>query len=133
MTRDHVVMQVPLTARSGPLVRVAAAQLAAQGGASYDQVEDVRIAIGETVRILSGIVLGQDSEAEGRAPMLDADFDMGVDGLAVTVGVEPTQAVSPPGEDATRILEATTAAYEIDMDGTTPHRVALRFDLAGQS
>lgn len=133
MTQDHVVMQVPLTARSGPLVRLAAAQLAAQGGASYEQVEDVRIAIGETVRILCGVALGQDSDGEGGAPMLDADFAVGVDALAVTLGVDPMQPVSPPGDDATRILETTTMEYEIDMEGPTPQWVALRFDLTGQA
>ena len=127
MTDDHIAMQVPATATSSPMIRLAAAQLAAQSGFDHDQVEDVRIAVSEAIRILIGIPAEDGGATDTDRPRLVVDFLVGGRSIAAAVRLEADVEAVGVDADSASILEATTATYAIDLSGRGAPGVTMHF------
>ncbi len=127
MTEDHIVIQVPATATSSPLIRLAATQLAAQCGFDHDQVEDVRIAVSESIRILIGAPADDGGGSGSDRPRLVADFLVGPRSIAAAVRLEAETPAAGVDDDSARILEATTTSYTIDLAGRGAPGVTMHF------
>lgn len=127
MTDDHIAMEVPATATSSPLIRLAAAQLAAQSGFDHDQVEDIRIAVSEAVRILIGAPAGLGGGADTDRPRLVVDFVVGEGSIAAVVRLDAEAVAVGVDDDSTRILEATTTGYAIDLAGRGAPGITMHF------
>lgn len=127
---DHIAMQVPATAASAPLIRLAAAQLTAQCGFDLDHVEDVRIAVAEAVRILVGAPGERDATADGARIL--ADFDVADHEIVATIGLQG--ALDAVGFDATstRILDATTASYGFVVVDTGEPAITMQFTMGNE-
>ncbi|HET8930349.1 MAG TPA: hypothetical protein VFN21_06805 [Acidimicrobiales bacterium] len=127
-------MQVPATASSSPLIRLAAAQVAAQCGLDYDRVEDVRMAVSESVRILIGAP-GDEVDGASDAPRLDAVLTVGDRSLTIVVGLDGNGDGNAPGpdDDSIRILEATTTSFSIDAADQWSPVVTVHFDTGNAS
>lgn len=97
------------------MARLAVTGLAARVGHSYDDIEDLRIAVGE----ICGILLdGSDSQVTFRCRI-------GVDALHVEAIRLPQGAVPEISELSRQILEAVVDTAEIDPEGARV-RVAKR-------
>jgi len=127
MTDDHIAMQVPATATSSPLIRLAAAQLAAQCGFDHDELEDVRVAVSEAIRILIGAPAGRGGDSDTDRPRLVADFLVGPRSIAAAVRLEGGAEAAGVDDDSTRILEATTSSFAIDLAGRGAPEVTMHF------
>ncbi len=134
MTNDTIDLSVPSGSGYPALIRSAAATLAAQHEFSYDEVEDVRIAIGEAVRLLTGsppegpeapaISPGDRVPSDGR---LDACFSMRGDVLRVEVHLSDKAAFSPVDPESGNILGATTDDFAIDVATPGNSTVTMTF------
>lgn len=133
MTDDRIAMQVPATASSSPLIRLAAAQVAAQSGLDYDRVEDVRIAVSEAIRILIGVPMDEEGGSDLDAGHLDADFTVGGGSLTIVVGIDGNENAPGPDDDSIRILEATTTSFGIDTTDRRSPEVTVHFDTGNAS
>lgn len=117
MADDSIAMRVPATATSSPLIRLAAAQLAAQRGFDLDRVEDVRMAVNESIRMLIGPSWGGASGPVAEPPHVEAVFTTGDTGLTVALGLIGDHHPATPDDDSVRILAATTSSYRVGPGG----------------
>ena len=95
MPEDHIRLSVPADTRYARLARLTAASLAGRDGFTYDEVEDVRIAVSEACALLlggpltaddglddlGGLASGGFDEAGRPSPLDDPTFDGGDDPL----------------------------------------------------
>lgn len=121
-------MRVPATASSSPLIRLAATQLAAQCGFDLDRIEDVRIAVHESVRILIGAPEHERSGPVRTAPTLETIFTVGPAALTVDIGLVGDRDSDGVDGDTVPILEATTSSFHLDTTGPAPRAVTVQFD-----
>ena len=110
-SRDTIRMTIPALLAYVRLPRVAIAGLAIRSGFSYDEVEDLRLAVGEVCQVLLD---GADREGT-----LTIDFTLARGSVRVQVAIDET----PPDHDslaerlAEQILAATVGKLEVDDDG----------------
>ncbi len=110
-SRDTIRMTIPALLAYVRLPRVAIAGLATRSGFSYDEVEDLRLAVGEVCQVLL--------DGADRDGTLTIDFTVARGTLGVEVAID-----APPGRHdglaerlAEQILDATVGKVEIDDDG----------------
>lgn len=102
MTGDRVVLTVPAKSEFAKVVRMTSAALASRMGMSFDDVEDVRMAVEEAfVYAVHGSVDGGD---------VSLVFGVASDSLEISVCVGA--GTEPPGEDAER--RASLATFILD-------------------
>ncbi|HEY1116810.1 MAG TPA: ATP-binding protein [Acidimicrobiales bacterium] len=110
-SRDRIRMTIPALLAYVRLPRVAIAGLATRSGFSYDEVEDLRLAVGEVCQVLLD---GGDREGT-----LTIDFSLARGTVRVQVAID----APPPGHDslverlAEQILAATVGKLEVHDDG----------------
>lgn len=108
---DTIRMTIPAVLAYVRLPRVAIAGLATRSGFSYDEVEDLRLAVGEVCQVLL--------DGADRGGTLTIEFAVARGELGVTVTVD-----APPGRHdgvvekmAEQILVATVGKVEVGDDG----------------
>ncbi|MEO7836062.1 MAG: hypothetical protein ABIS21_00290 [Acidimicrobiales bacterium] len=101
-TRDEVRLEVPATPEFLRLARVTASGLASRLGFSYDEVEDLRLAIDELCFILIG--------SRGREGSVELRYAMVPDALEVE-GVGSFTDVDSETDDADHSTELALAAF----------------------
>jgi serine/threonine-protein kinase RsbW len=110
-SRDRIRMTIPALLAYVRLPRVAIAGLATRSGFSYDEVEDLRLAVGEVCQVLLD---GGDREGT-----LTIDFSLARGTVRVEVAID----APPPDHDslverlAEQILAATVGKLEVHDDG----------------
>ncbi|MFP5578334.1 MAG: ATP-binding protein [Acidimicrobiia bacterium] len=110
-SRDRIRMTIPALLAYVRLPRVAIAGLATRSGFSYDEVEDLRLAVGEVCQVLLD---GGDREGT-----LTIDFTLARGTVRVQVAID----APPPDHDslverlAEQILAATVGKLEVHDDG----------------
>lgn len=107
---DEVVLTLPAAPEFVRLARLTCAGLATRIGMGYDEVEDLRIAVGEACSLLIG--------AGSRAGTLTLTFGLAPAALSVTIlgGFEdaPTTGDDDPGL-SDQILDAVVDEHEVDL------------------
>ncbi len=108
---DTIRMTIPALLAYVRLPRVAIAGLATRSGFSYDEVEDLRLAVGEVCQVLL--------DGADRDGTLTIDFAVERGSVRVQVAID-----APPGQHdglaerlAEQILAATVGDVEVDRDG----------------
>jgi serine/threonine-protein kinase RsbW len=110
-SRDRIRLTIPALLAYVRLPRVAIAGLATRSGFSYDEVEDLRLAVGEVCQVLLD---GGDREGT-----LTIDFSLARGTVRVQVAID----APPPDHDslverlAEQILAATVGKLEVHDDG----------------
>lgn len=111
MSSDHIRMTIPAVLAYVRLPRVAITGIATRSGFSYDEVEDLRLAVGEVCQVLLD---GADREGT-----LTIDFEVARGSMRVVVEAE-----GPPGRHdgvgermAEQILAATVGRVEVSDEG----------------
>lgn len=109
-TRDTIRMTIPALLPYVRLPRVAIAGLATRSGFSYDEVEDLRLAVGEVCQVLL--------DGADRTGNLTIDFTVTRGVMRVDVAITgPVGRLEGVGELAQQILAATVGPVEVDDDG----------------
>lgn len=112
---DEVKLAVPATPEFVRLARVTAAGLASRLGFTFDDVDDLRLAIDELCFALIG--------ARGRSGTMRLSYRMGPDGLEVLGAGQFTDdpGLTPGLSDlSSRILDALVDEHEISDNGGAP-------------
>lgn len=107
---DQIVLTLPAAPEFVRIARLTSAGLATRIGMGYDEVEDLRIAVGEACSLLIG--------AEGRSGTLTLTFSIeegavGVDITAALDGAPP--AADPDSELSDQILDAVVDEHRVDL------------------
>lgn len=109
---DEVIrLTVPAAASYSRVARLAIAGLASRIGFSYDEVEDLRIAVGE----VCGVLL------DGAGGRLTFDCRVGPDLLEVTATREPVGSAPAVNDLTEQILGAVVDEFDLD-----PERARIR-------
>jgi hypothetical protein len=103
---DEIRITMPAAARFARVARLALTGLASRNGFTYDEVEDVRIAVGELFSILA------DGAPPGARITLRCQMEDGF--LEVAAEALPSRSLVPVGELSRQILSAVTAGATID-------------------
>ncbi len=116
MTSDEVRLAVPALPEYVRLARLTAAGLASRLGFSYDDVEDLRIAVDELCYFLVG--------SEGRAGSINLRFSMDGDGLVIEGSGEVGPGNATFAELSEQILAAIVDEYTVARnEGTISFRM----------
>ena len=107
---DEIRLTVPALADYARVVRLAVSGLASRNGFAYDDVEDIRIAVGE----VCGLLVAPHSDARITVRVSTTDARITVD-----VTREPAGPRVEVGELSEQILEAV--ADEVEIDATAGH------------
>jgi serine/threonine-protein kinase RsbW len=110
-TPDTIRMTIPAGLAFVRLPRVAIAALATRSGFSYDEVEDLRLAVGEVCQVLL--------EGADRDGTLEIQFTVSRGSIRVEVAIDaPAGRLDVVGEKlAEQILAATVGRIEVADDG----------------
>ena len=108
-----VRLVVPAAPEYLRLVRLTAAGLASRLGFTFDEVEDLRIAVDELCFHLLGDV-DDDPAAEPRT--MDLTYSAGDDFITITGRTGPTGAAAAPSELSVQILDALVDEHEVSSD-----------------
>src|ERR1051325_8351220 len=110
--RDEVQLVVPAAPEYLRLARMTAAGLASRLGFTYDDVEDLRIAVDELCFVLVG--------TGGRAGALSLTHCVGGDALTIEgIGhFPPSEAVEAPSELSQQILAAVVDEHDVSLQET---------------
>jgi len=112
-------LDVPAQPKHIRLVRLLAAGLASQLDFSYDEVEDLRIAVDELCFLLVG--------PDGHAGRIEVAFTLGEDSVEVVGSADADGHDVSVGEFSQRILAAVTDRYELSRrDGGVTFRMIRR-------
>jgi serine/threonine-protein kinase RsbW len=109
---DEVVLTLPAAPEFVRLARLTCAGLATRIGMGYDEVEDLRIAVGEACSLLIG--------AGARKGTLTLTFGLDADAVGVTIagGFDgPGVAADDTGGLSDQILDAVVDEHEVDLAG----------------
>ena len=108
---DTIRMTIPALLAYVRLPRVAIAGLATRSGFSYDEVEDLRLAVGEVCQVLL--------DGADRDGTLTIDFVVARGSVDVQVAIDapPTHHDGLAERLAEQILAATVGDVEVDRDG----------------
>lgn len=120
-SRDTIRMTIPALLAYVRLPRVAIAGLATRSGFSYDEVEDLRLAVGEVCQVLL--------DGADRDGTLTIDFAVARGTVRVQVAIDAAPGVHEglPERLAEQILAATVGKVEVDDDG---RRIAFAMSAA---
>lgn len=102
---DEVRLSLPALARYARVASLAVTGLASRVGFSYDEVEDLRIAMGE----ISGLLL------DGHGGRVTYRFTIAPDTLGMEATVSPPGPPRPAPELSRRILDAVADRVELDL------------------
>src|SRR3982751_362808 len=108
-----VRLVVPAAPEYLRLVRLTAAGLASRLGVTFDEVEDLRIAVDELCFHLLGRADGVDGDAEGATRSMDLTYAAGDDYITITGRTGLTGAVPEPSELSEQILDALVDEHEV--------------------
>ena len=111
-TRDEVRLAVPATPEFLRLARVTATGLASRLGFTFDEVEDLRIAVDELCFHLLGEVEDAD-EAPDEARTMDLTYSAGPDSITITGRTGLTGAAPEPSELSEQILDALVDEHAV--------------------
>ncbi len=113
MIDDEIRLALPAAPDFARLARLTAAGLANRVDFTYDEVEDLRIAVGEACLVLIG--------PEGRSGTIDLVFRITTDGLEVeaTGRFEADGSVDHPSDLSVHILDAVVDEHEVLASGRT--------------
>jgi serine/threonine-protein kinase RsbW len=117
-----VRLVVPAAPEYLRLVRLTAAGLASRLGFTFDEVEDLRIAVDE----LCFHLLGDDDEAEAAADgrTMDLTYSAAADSITITGQTGASGAVPEPSELSVQILDALVDEHEVgNADGMVMFRL----------
>lgn len=120
MTQDEVRLAVPASPEFLRLVRVTGTGLASRMGFTFDEVEDLRLAIDELCFALIG--------TKGRDGILRLRYVVRPDGLEVRGTAELNDPPKPPtmSELSERILDSLVDEHEVVHDGPPGFRLLKR-------
>jgi len=120
-TGGDVRLVVPASPEYLRLVRLTAAGLASRLGFSFDEVEDLRIAVDE----LCFHLLGNDDEVPSADPRtMDLIYSAGGDSITITGRTGLSAAVPAPSELSEQILDALVDEHEVSgTDGMVTFRL----------
>jgi serine/threonine-protein kinase RsbW len=110
---DEVVLTLPAAPEFVRLARLTCAGLATRIGMGYDEVEDLRIAVGEACSLLIG--------AGGRAGTLTLSFAILPDTVAIAIAGDLAGAADPDVDSvlSDQILDAVVDEHTVDLDADT--------------
>ena len=103
---DEIRLTVPALADFARVVRLAVSGLASRNGFAYDDVEDIRIAVGEVFGVLV--------DPEGDQGRLRFSTHLTDEGLAVTAERVPPAPIPAPSELSDQILAAVVDDVAVD-------------------
>lgn len=103
---DEIRLTVPALADFARVVRLAVSGLASRNGFAYDDVEDIRIAVGEVFGILV--------DPDDRTARLRFSTRLTDDGLEVRAERVPPAAIVAPSDLSDQILGAVVDVAEVD-------------------
>lgn len=104
---DQITLTLPAAPEFVRVARLTSAGLATRAGMGYDEVEDLRIAVGEACSLLIG--------AGTRQGTLTLTFDLGPEAIRVTI--EGVLGGDPPGDDEDTDLSDQILAAVVDEHG----------------
>lgn len=109
---DEIRLTLPGLPTYSRVARLAVTGLATRLGFSYDEIEDLRIAIGE----VAGILLGGDDEPDTATPERTVVYRCRTVGDVLTVQAElnPPAAAVMPSELSEQILDAVVDEVAVD-------------------
>lgn len=107
---DEVVLTLPAAPEFVRLARLTCAGLATRIGMGYDEVEDLRIAVGEACSLLIG--------AGARKGVLTLTFGLDAEALGVTIvgGFAGGEATRDDSGLSDQILDAVVDEHTVDLD-----------------
>jgi hypothetical protein len=110
---EEVLVSLPADPQLLRVARLTAANLAGRLGFTFDEVEDVKIAVDELCFALVG--------SRGREGTLSLRYQLGTDRIAIEGWGTFTdgQAVQTPSELSAQILAATVDEHVVETDGDT--------------
>ena len=111
-TGGDVRLVVPASPEYLRLVRLTAAGLASRLGFTFDEVEDLRIAVDE----LCFHLLGDGGDPSGDARTMDLTYSAGTDFIAITGKTGLTGQAPEPSELSEQILDALVDEHEVSGD-----------------
>jgi serine/threonine-protein kinase RsbW len=116
-TGGDVRLVVPAAPEYLRLVRLTAAGLASRLGFTFDEVEDLRIAVDELCFHLLGDAGGHDNDGgvdlAGDARTMDLIYSAGDDSITITGRTGSTGGVPAPSELSEQILDALVDEHEV--------------------
>jgi serine/threonine-protein kinase RsbW len=106
---DEVVLTLPAAPEFVRLARLTCAGLATRIGMGYDEVEDLRIAVGEACSLLIG--------AGARKGTLTLAFGLDADAVGVTItgGFDGPSSANEDSGLSDQILDAVVDEHEVDL------------------
>ena len=113
-TGGDVRLVVPASPEYLRLVRLTAAGLASRLGFTFDEVEDLRIAVDELCFHLLGDA--NDDAPNGDARTMDLVYSAGADSITITGRTGLTGAAPEPSELSEQILDALVDEHEVSGD-----------------
>lgn len=127
---------MPAVARFAHLVRLAGADLAAERGFDYDQVQDVRMALGEAIGVLLGRPLDPFDPEDHVTPIagdepggrLQATFTTLPDGLSAQISLVGAARMPEVADLSEQILDATSAGHTIDLGRPAGPTISVEFE-----
>jgi serine/threonine-protein kinase RsbW len=121
-TGGDVRLVVPAAAEYLRLVRLTAAGMASRLGFTFDEVEDLRIAVDELCFHLLGDMEDEDPSADPRT--MDLVYSAGPDFITITGRTGLSGAVPEPSELSEQILDALVDEHELSgTNGTVTFRL----------
>lgn len=109
---DEITLTVPAAPEFVRIARLTSAGLATRIGMGYDEIEDLRIAVGEACSLLIG---------DGSRPgVLILTFTLGTNAVEVAVAGRlqgPAPAADPDSDLTDQILEAVVDEHDVDRTG----------------
>jgi serine/threonine-protein kinase RsbW len=112
-----VRLVVPASPEYLRLVRLTAAGLASRLGFTFDEVEDLRIAVDELCFHLLGE--GDDLDEFGEPRTMDLTYSAAADSISITGRTGSTGTVPEPSELSEQILDALVDEHEVSGDNGT--------------
>ncbi len=125
MSKDNITLTVPCRAEYAKTVRMTASALVGRAGATYDDLDDVRIAA-EEVFVYACDHMGRDSD-------VSMQFELDDEGVDIWVRLADSTLVTDEDAErraayATFILQSVTDHYELSSDLDGPYlKVTKRF------
>lgn len=121
-TGGDVRLVVPAAAEYLRLVRLTAAGMASRLGFTFDEVEDLRIAVDELCFHLLGDTMDQDPSADERT--MDLIYSAGPDFITITGHTGLSGPVPEPSELSEQILDALVDEHQVSgTNGTITFRL----------